>query len=91
MQAIPVASLNFLDVRLRWYSYFEKIIMEKEIDIFGWKYQLSESEMQFIQTMMVITVMCLIIIKGLTTPLAYKLYGVSIFGWIIYFFRSFFS
>lgn len=65
--------------------------MKEKIDIFGWKYQLSESEMCFLQAVMVVFVMCLIIRKGLTTPLAYKVYGVSIVGWCVYLLKSFFS
>lgn len=65
--------------------------MKEKIDIFGWKYQLSENEMHFLQAVMVFLVMCLIILKGLTTPFAYKIYGVSIFGWCVYFFKSLFS
>jgi hypothetical protein len=46
--------------------------MKKEIDIFGWKYELSKQEVQFIQAILVLTIMCLILMKGLTSPLALK-------------------
>ncbi|MBJ8450177.1 hypothetical protein [Acinetobacter bereziniae] len=55
--------------------------MKKEIDIFGWKYKPSNREMSVIQAIMVFTVMCLILTKGLRSPLAYKIYGsVSFIG-----------
>ena len=65
--------------------------MKKEIDIFGWKYKPSVREMTVIQSMMVFTVMCLIITKGLRSPFAYKIYGgISILSGLVFGIRKFF-
>ena len=65
--------------------------MKKEIDIFGWKYKPSVREMTVIQSMMVLTVMCLIITKGLRSPVAYKIYGgISIVSGLVFGIQKFF-
>jgi hypothetical protein len=64
--------------------------MKKEIDIFGWKYELSKQEVQFIQAILVLTIMCLILMKGLTSPLALKFFGASTLGAIIFSIKSLF-
>ncbi len=65
--------------------------MKKEIDIFGWKYKPSVREMTVIQSMMVLTVMSLIITKGLRSPFAYKIYGgISIVSGLVFGIQKFF-
>ena len=65
--------------------------MKKEIDIFGWKYKPSIKEMTVIQSIMVLTVMCLIITKGVRSPFAYKIYsGICIVGGLIFSAKKFF-
>ncbi|QXW25419.1 hypothetical protein KXJ74_14090 [Acinetobacter johnsonii] len=64
--------------------------MKKEIDIFGWKYELSKQETQFIQAILVLTIMCLILMKGLTSPLALKFFGASTIGAILFFIKFLF-
>lgn len=65
--------------------------MQKNIDIFGWKYRPSQKEMQLIQGIIVFTMMCLIILKGLTSILTLRFCGLSILGCVAYFAKTFIS